>query len=120
MTRNFTRLLTFLASKFHFPLHEAGSPRRLEIDQPFCLKTSLTMGQAFRWRLLGDHWYSGVLGQRHVHVRRTQAGIEYRAAGPEGEIVDAELNDDLRRYFRLDTDDIEGVYADLEPILKTD
>ena len=72
------------------------------------------MGQAFRWRPLRDHWYSGVLGQRHVHVRRTQAGIEYRAAGPEGEIVDAELNDDLRRYFRLDTDDIEGVYADLE------
>ena len=114
MTRNFTRLQTFLASKFHFPLHEAGSPRHLKIDQPFCLKTSLTMGQAFRWRPLGDHWYSGVLGQRHVHVRRTQAGIEYRAAGPEGEIVDAELNDDLRRYFRLDTDDIEGVYADLE------
>ena len=84
------------------------------------------MGQSFRWRPLGAYWYSGVLGQRQVHVRRTQAGIEYRAAGPDGEIADAHVDDDLRSYFRLDTDDIQGVYADLEgrdsrigPLLKS-
>ena len=87
--------------------------RRIEITQPFDLTTSLTMGQAFRWRRLGDGWYSGVLKQRQVHLRQTPDGIEYRAGGPDGEIADVDLDDQLRRYFRLDTDDIESIYVDL-------
>ena len=71
------------------------------------------MGQAFRWRRLGDGWYSGVLKQRQVHLRQTPDGVEYRAGGPDGEIADADLDDQLRRYFRLDTDDIESIYVDL-------
>ena len=87
--------------------------RRIEITQPFDLTTSLTMGQAFRWRRLGDGWYSGVLKQRQVHLKQTPDGIEYRAGGPDGEIADVDLDDQLRRYFRLDTDDIESIYVDL-------
>ena len=77
------------------------------------MATSLTMGQAFRWRPLGDGWYSGVLKRRLVHLRQTPDGIEYRVGGPSGEIADVDLDDKLRRYFRLDTDDIENIYVDL-------
>ena len=87
--------------------------RRIEITQPFDMATSLTMGQAFRWRPLGDGWYSGVLKRRLVHLRQTPDGIEYRVGGPSGEIADVDLDDKLRRYFRLDTDDIENIYVDL-------
>ena len=56
------------------------------------MATSLTMGQAFRWRPLGDGWYSGVLKRRLVHLRQTPDGIEYRVGGPSGEIADVDLN----------------------------
>ena len=62
---------------------------------------------------LGDGWYSGVLKQHLMHLRQTPDGIEYRAGGPDGEIADVDLDDQLRRYFRLDTDDIESIYVDL-------
>ena len=62
---------------------------------------------------LGDGWYSGVLKQDLMHLRQTPDGIEYRAGGPDGEIADVDLDDQLRRYFRLDTDDIESIYVDL-------
>ena len=48
-----------------------------------------------------------------MHLRQTPDGIEYRAGGPDGEIADVDLDDQLRRYFRLDTDDIESIYVDL-------
>ena len=86
----------------------------IEIEQPFDLATSLTMGQAFRWRPLGDGWYSGVLKQRLVHLRQTPDGLEYRVGGPDGEIAAVDLDHELRRYFRLDTDDIESIYVDLD------
>ena len=62
---------------------------------------------------LGDGWYSGVLKQHLMHLRQTPDGIEYRAGGPDREIADVDLDDQLRRYFRLDTDDIESIYVDL-------
>ena len=86
----------------------------IEIEQPFDLATSLTMGQAFRWRPLGDGWYSGVLKQRLVHLRQTPDGLEYRVGGPDGEIPAVDLDHELRRYFRLYTDDIESIYVDLD------
>ena len=91
---------------------------RLAINQPFDLETSLMMGQAFRWYPLDaafypdrSRWFSGVLGDNLIHIRQTEDGVEYRAGGPNG-ATDADLNDLLSRYFRLD-DDIEAIYADL-------
>ncbi len=87
--------------------------RQLPIDQPFDLALSLTMGQAFRWRSLGDGWFSGVLGENLVHIRQTKYGVEYRVGGPDGERPADDKDDELlRRYFRED-DDIEAIYADI-------
>ena len=86
--------------------------RKLAIAQPFDLELSLTMGQAFRWRPLEDGWFSGVLGEHLVHIRQTDGGVEYRAGGTDGE-VEADLSELLCRYFRLDTDNIGAIYADL-------
>ena len=90
--------------------------RILTINQPFDLKLSLTMGQAFRWQSLGDGWFSGVLGENLFHIR--QAGglncpVEYRVGGAQGD-CDANGGHDamLRRYFR-DDDDITAIYADI-------
>ena len=84
----------------------------LSIAQPFDLKLSLTMGQAFRWRPLGDGWFSGVLGEYLVHIRQTDGGVEYRAGSADGD-VDADLSELLCRYFRLDTDNIGAIYDEL-------
>ncbi len=87
--------------------------RQLEITQPFDLKLSLTMGQAFRWRPLDEGWFSGVIGEDLVHIRQTETGVEYRVGGPDGERTADEKDDELlRRYFRLG-DDIEAIYADI-------
>ena len=104
---------------------------RLAINQPFDLALSLEMGQAFRWRRVGDEglanrdwgrpparwrtggggWYSGVIGQHLIHIRQTAEGVEYRAGGPDGEI-DADLSELLSGYFRLD-DDVEAIYQEI-------
>ena len=87
--------------------------RQLAIKQPFSLKLSLTMGQAFRWRELGDGWFSGALGERLFHIRQTDGGVEYRVGGPEGEGTAVDADDAvLRRYFRED-DDVVAIYADI-------
>ena len=87
--------------------------RELAITQPFDLELSLTMGQAFRWRPLGDGWLSGVLGESLIHIRQTESGVEYRVGGADGE-QDATDSDDqlLRRYFRED-DDVTAIYDDI-------
>ena len=86
--------------------------RKLAIAQPFDLELSLTMGQAFRWRSLEDGWFSGVLGDYLVHIRRTTGGVEYRAGSVDG-ATDADLSELLCRYFRLDTDNIGAIYDEL-------
>ncbi|MXZ90773.1 MAG: hypothetical protein F4Z05_04780 [Chloroflexi bacterium] len=92
---------------------EIEMTRQLEIKQPFNLELSLMMGQAFRWRELGDGWFSGVLGENLVHVRQNDGGIEYRVGGPEGERRTTDADDAmLRRYFRED-DDVAAIYADI-------
>ena len=94
-----------------------GSTVQLDIDQPFDLAESLESGQAHRWKLLGDGWYSGVLGQWLIHIRQGTGGVEYRAAasqdlaGPDGADPDA-INALLWSYFRLD-DDIQEIYAEI-------
>ena len=89
--------------------------RELAITQPFDLELSLTMGQAFRWRPLGDGWYSGVLGENLIHVHQTESGVEYRVGGADGERDDVGFDWDVEicRYFRMDTDNIRGIYDDL-------
>ena len=106
--------------------------RRMTIRQPFDLALSLEMGQAFRWRRVGDEgvrqrdwgdppgpwrrngegWYSGVLGEYLVHVRQTGDGLEYRVGGEHGERDDVDLDRRLHDHFRLD-DDIGEIYGQL-------
>ncbi len=106
--------------------------RRMTIRQPFDLALSLEMGQAFRWRRVGDKgvrqrdwgdpparwrrsggaWYSGVLGEYLVHLRQTDDGLEYRVGGEHGERDDVDLDRRLHDYFRLD-DDIGEIYGQL-------
>ena len=106
--------------------------RRMSVRQPFDLALSLEMGQAFRWRRVGDEedcqgnwgeppalgrgncggWYSGVLGEYLVHLRQTEEELEYRVGGEDGEGHDVDLDRHLHDYFRLD-DEIGEVYARL-------
>ena len=94
--------------------------RHLEITQPFDLALSLTMGQAFRWRPLGEGWFSGVIGENLVHIRQTENGVEYRVGGPDGEREAAGVDDELlRRYFRED-DNVAAIYASISGDPKMD
>ena len=78
--------------------------RRLEVDRSFDLAAVLDGTQDFRWRPLEDGWQSGVLDGNLLHVRQVDGRLEYRSG--------AELDDLLRRYFRLD-DDVDAVRADV-------
>ena len=74
------------------------------------------MGQAFRWRRLGDGWFSGVLGENLIHVGQpdgVDGAVSYRIGGTGGERPSTDADDEmLLRYFRED-DDVEGIYADI-------
>ena len=95
--------------------------RELAIDQPFDLALSLTMGQAFRWQERPDGWFSGVLGENLIHIRQTDAGVEYRVGGTGGERPADDKDDELlRRYFREDTDNVAAIYADISSDPKMD
>ena len=78
--------------------------RQLAIDQLFDLDAVLDGTQDFRWRGMGDAWYSGVLSGNLLHIRQSVSGVEYRAH--------SDLNALLRSYFRLD-DDLNAIYADI-------
>ena len=108
--------------------------RSMAVRQPFDLALSLEIGQAFRWRRVGDEevrqrdwgdppaqcrknggaWYSGVLEEYLVHLRQTGERLEYRVGGEDGERHKVNLNRRLRDYFRLD-DDLEEVFGQLGP-----
>ena len=98
--------------------------RQLEITQPFNLEISLTMGQAFRWRCLGDGWFSGVIGENLIHIGQpdgVDGPVTYRIGGPNGERPATDTDDAmLRRYFRED-DDVAAIYASIarDPKLDT-
>lgn len=72
---------------------------------PFDLKTitTLTLGQDFRWRELGDGWYSVVLDGNLIHMRQNGCVVEYMTDSG------ANLDDLLHSYFRLD-DCIDAIY----------
>ena len=96
------------------PCGEIENMGYVSIDQPLDLKLSLTMGQAFRWQSKNDGWYSGVFRGKLFHVKETAGGIDYRVGGSGGvEVANTQWDGPLRSYFRLDTDDIESIYADL-------
>ena len=85
---------------------------RLVIDQPFDLAESLESGQAHRWRRLENSWYSGVLGDRLLHLRQVPDGLEYREASVAGSFPPNAMEALLRSYFRLD-DDIDAIYGEI-------
>ena len=84
----------------------------LTVDQPFDLAESLESGQAHRWRKLDDGWYSGVLGDRLLHLRQAPGGLEYAQASLSGGASDSAAEALLRAYFRFD-DDINAIYAEI-------
>ena len=55
------------------------------------------MGQAFRWRPLGEGWFLGVIGETLAHIRQTGNGVEYRVGGPDGERSPDDEGDKLLR-----------------------
>ena len=90
--------------------------RQLEIKQPFNLELSLMMGQAFRWRELGEGWFSGVIGENLIHIGQPDGVdglVTYRIGGREGERPATDKDDAmLLRYFRED-DDVATIYASI-------
>ena len=98
----------------------------LEIPQPFSLRLTLYMGQAFRWRRLDgsvdkledggrypdNEWHSGVLGEFLIHLRQAGSRVEYRASKLGGPADDEDVRTLLQGYFRLD-DDVSRIYSDL-------
>ena len=79
----------------------------ISVAQPFDLADVLDGTQDFRWCLRQDGWYSGVLAGNLLHVRQTSGGLEYRAGN--------DLDNLLRRYFRLD-DDLDAVRAEIAAV----
>ena len=78
---------------------------QITVDQRLDLDAILRDGtQDYRWRELRDGWYSGVLSRRLVHIRQIGRVLEYRA--------DSDLDEILKRYFRLD-DDIEAIVGEI-------
>lgn len=90
--------------------------RQLSLQQPFNLELTLTMGQAFRWRSLGDGWFSGVIGENLIHIGQpdgVDGTVTYRIGGTDGERPATDKDDAmLLRYFRED-DDVAAIYADI-------
>jgi N-glycosylase/DNA lyase len=73
------------------------------------LSATLDCGQAFRWRLAGDGWWHGVVGDRAVRLRRVGEVCEhqtYPGDADEGAAL-------LRAYLRLDVD-LPALVADFE------
>ena len=84
--------------------------RRLPIKQfpkyPFKLDVCAEAAQDFRWRELRDGGYSILLDGKLIHMRQNNDGIEYESD------CDADLNELLHSYFRLD-DDMDTIYGTL-------
>ncbi len=80
--------------------------RHLPLKQPFCLDKILDGTQDFRWCKREDGWHSGVLCGNLIHVRQDGDHLEYRTD------ADADLNDMLTSYFRLD-EDLQAIHDDI-------
>ncbi len=87
--------------------------RTLELNQstkyPFELDKVLYAAQDFRWCKWDDEWHSGVLDGNLIHIRQVENVLEYKSHS------DADLDDMLRTYFRLD-DPIDDIYDKLSSI----
>jgi N-glycosylase/DNA lyase len=119
-------------SKKHKPSTLIGVPEvhivegHLEFPEPFSLRLTLYMGQAFRWRRLDgsvdklddggrysdDEWHSGVLGEFLIHLRQVGSAVEYRATKLGEPADDEAVGTLLQSYFRLE-DDVSRIYGDL-------
>ena len=73
---------------------------------PFCLDKVLYAAQDFRWCIWKDDWHSGVLDGNLIHIRQVGNMLEYKSHS------DANLDEMLCRYFRLDVD-IDEIYNEL-------
>jgi N-glycosylase/DNA lyase len=67
--------------KKHLLQTERATTRLVLPVERYDLASTLTSGQAFRWRRRGDHW-EGVVAQRWVRLRSHPAGIEAETAEP--------------------------------------
>ena len=84
--------------------------RKLELNQsseyPFCLNKVLYAAQDFRWCKRDDGWHSGVLDGTLIHIRQVNGVLEYKSH------TDADLDEMLHSYFRLDVD-VDEIYDEL-------
>ena len=78
---------------------------QIDFKGSYDLSSTLESGQAFRWRRDGD-WYTGVIFNNSVRIRRSQRGVEFRSS-PDDEVA---LEPLVRGYLRLE-DDLDGIYA---------
>ena len=75
-------------------------------NHPFNLQKTLEGRQDFRCRKLPNAHHSVVLNNTLVHIRQVEDRLTYRST------PDADLNDLLRSYFRLN-DDLDAIYSDI-------
>ena len=82
-------------------LHQSlDASLKIQLDlltTPFDLEQTLTCGQVFRWRRLGDWWY-GVVDENVVKIRQNDSELQFHIF-PGG--TDA---DSVKNYFRLNDD----------------
>ena len=85
-------------------------PRHLPLNphtkHPFHLQKTLEGRQDFRWRVLPDDSYSGILNGHLIHIRQSDDRLLYDAT------PDADLTGLLTSYFRLD-DDLDAIYTEI-------
>ena len=81
-------------------------PLNSRTNHPFNLQNCLEGRQDFRWRILPDGAYSGVLDGSLVHVRQADDRLLYETT------PDADLAGLLTSYFRLD-DDLDAIYTEI-------
>lgn len=78
--------------------------------QPLDLAATLESGQAFRWKRTGalepghGQWYSGVLFDNVLSIRRVARGIEFRSSPDDASTLESRVRD----YLRLD-DALEAI-----------
>lgn len=65
----------------------------LKADQPFSLGLTLSCGQVFRWELLPDGWWNGIVGDRVIRIRQDENILSYEGA----------RRPFIEHYFSLDT-----------------
>ena len=82
---------------------------KYDASQPLNLAISLRMGQAFRWQKCGNGWFSGIVRNQFIQIRKVHDGLLEFQAAPGPDTTAAAIISD---YLWLD-EDIAAIYADI-------